>query len=329
MITATKLLSSAALAALASIASAPAIYAQTATSEAAGPGDAAAPAVAAGRYTYEGHGSVNTHWIETATSLIVIDVQRDTEHAAEAIEAVQSLGKPVSAILVTHGHPDHYTGLEQFLAEWPEAAVYASPETIRVIDTDYYGYHEVVRELAPDAAPNKFVVPDHVIEPNSRITIDGVGVVTQEMGPSEATGATVFYLPATGDLYSGDLVLSGMHGFFYEERSTEVLAALDGLRVLFPDAATLHPGHGDPGPFHDLVDGQEDYTEAAREAAAITLAEGLDGKAAVARVQQALLDAYPDHGVPGGQPNMVELSAEGLLAELTRERASLPDEAAP
>ena len=37
------------------------------------------------------------------------------------------------------------------------------------------------------------------------------------------------------------------------------------------------------------------------------------------------LDAYPDHGVPGGQPSMVELSAEGLLAELTAERATLPE----
>ncbi|MEL6363177.1 MAG: hydrolase, partial [Pseudomonadota bacterium] len=45
-----------------------------------------------GHYTYEGHGSVNTHWIETYDSVIVIDVQRDTMHADEALQAVKALG---------------------------------------------------------------------------------------------------------------------------------------------------------------------------------------------------------------------------------------------
>ena len=113
-----------------------------------------------GRYTYEGHGSVNTHWIETQNGVIVIDTQRDTQHAAEALAAVKALGKPVVAIFVTHGHPDHYTGLEQFRAEWPDADIYSSSETARVIEVDHYGYHQVVRDLAPEAAPEEFIVPN-------------------------------------------------------------------------------------------------------------------------------------------------------------------------
>ncbi|WP_297776328.1 hypothetical protein [uncultured Roseovarius sp.] len=38
---------------------------------------AAEPPTNLGRYTYEGHGSVNTHWIETPEGLVVIDVQRE------------------------------------------------------------------------------------------------------------------------------------------------------------------------------------------------------------------------------------------------------------
>ena len=286
--------------------------------------DPGADAFRTGHYTYAGHGSVNTHWIETADSVIVIDTQRDTTHAAEAIDAVKALGKPVTAIFVTHGHPDHYTGLEQFLAEWPAAKIYASPETIRIVETDAYGYHQVVRDLTPDEAPEDFIVPDTPITANATLRIDGVEIVTHEMGPSESDSATVLNLPATGDIYTGDLVLNGMHGFFLEGGSTALLGTLNELRVLFPKAVIAHPGHGGSGPFGELVDRQEDYTITARRLSALALAEGLDTEAADRSVRDALVGAYPDYGIPGGQPDMIELSVKGLRTEMIHMRATLP-----
>lgn len=273
--------------------------------------------VSLGRYTYEGHGSVNTHWIETANGVIVIDTQRDTQHAAKALAAVKAIGKPVLAIFVTHGHPDHYTGLEQFRAEWPDVDIYASAETAGVVEVDHYGYHQVVRDLAPQAAPNEFIVPNRIIEEDETLVIDGVTIVTREMGASEATSATAFYLPATGDLYTGDTVLNEMHGFFLEERSDAVLATIDAYRVLFPNAVTVHPGHGDPGPANTLLAAQESYTVYARSRVARAIANGMEPERLVSQVRDELVIAYPDYTVPGGQPNMVELSVRGLLAELS------------
>lgn len=58
------------------------------------------------------------------------------------------------------------------------------------------------------------------------------------------------------------------------------------------------------------------YTVDARSRVAAALAAGLGDEAIVEEVRAALFEAYPDHTVPGGQPNMVELSVRGLLAEL-------------
>ncbi len=38
---------------------------------------------------------------------------------------MKRLGKPVDRIIVSHGHPDHWAGLELLTARFPEAGVYS------------------------------------------------------------------------------------------------------------------------------------------------------------------------------------------------------------
>src|SRR2546421_6345299 len=79
-----------------------------------------------GVWTYRGPGTVNTYWIETpGGGLVVIDVQRDLVHAAKALATVKAVGRPVPAILLTHAHPDQYTGLGLFRQALPGVAVYS------------------------------------------------------------------------------------------------------------------------------------------------------------------------------------------------------------
>jgi glyoxylase-like metal-dependent hydrolase (beta-lactamase superfamily II) len=281
---------------------------------------ASAPAAASlsvGRYTYPGPGTVNTWWIETPTSVIVIDVQRDLGHAREALAAVQRTGKPVSAILVTHGHPDHYAGIGVFRAAYPGLQVYASQTVRDTIANDHYGFNALLQQAAPDNFPNPVAVPDRIIAPNETLTIDGVRIVTREYGPSDANSMTVYYLPTTRDLFSGDIILSGMHAFFYEGASAEWLASLDRLAFQFPGATRLHPGHGEPGAPAQLIGEQRATIVAAREIAGEAILRLGNTPAAQAATNAELVRRFPALQNPVGLPNFLDLSTAGLFRELT------------
>jgi glyoxylase-like metal-dependent hydrolase (beta-lactamase superfamily II) len=172
-----------------------------------------ATSIRTGDYTYGGHGSIGTHWIVTPNGVIVIDVQRDLGHARRALDAVKRLSKPVLAVLVKHGHPDHYAGVGLFRCQWPGVVVWSSKTTYDTIKDDHCGFNKLAAELAKGNFPDLVVLPDRTFADNETRVIDGVQVVTRELGEAESNGATVYYLPATGDLYSRDMCSNACTAF--------------------------------------------------------------------------------------------------------------------
>ena len=283
-------------------------------------GGAAAPAathtVRTGAYTYSGPGTVNTHWIETpGGGLIVIDVQRDLTHARAALAAVKALGRPVHAILITHGHPDHYAGIGVFKAAYPDAVVWSSQTTYNTINNDPYKFNALMHKVAPSDSPQTFTLPDRVFEKDATLHIDGLTVVTREFGKAEANSATVYYLPASGDLYVGDLVLNHhLHALFGEEATTEWLAALDRVSLIYPNATTIHPGHGATGPKARLLSDERDYILTTRRMAMEELAKSGPTPEAEARVVAAIVKRYPYENPAGVRP-IVPISVHGMFDE--------------
>jgi glyoxylase-like metal-dependent hydrolase (beta-lactamase superfamily II) len=277
-----------------------------------------APAIKVGRYSWDGPGSVNTYWVETPTSVIVIDVQRDLPHAREALDMIRRIGKPVSTILVTHGHPDHYAGIGLFKKAWPNLKAWSSAVTQDTIVNDRFGFNALLQKITPDQFPNPVVGPDQVFADNTTLTIDGVTIVTREMGKGDANSMTAFYLPQTGDLFTGDILLTRMHLFFIAQASTEWLGQLDRVAILFPNAKAAYPGHGEPGePAKRLAEQREYITEARRIAAAAIATDG-PGEATQAKAIAAILERFPAHRFPVNLDTMMQMSIAGLFGELTK-----------
>ena len=52
---------------------------------------------------------------------VLIDAQWKPSDASNVAEIIADAGRELTHILITHGHPDHYWGLETILKRFPEA----------------------------------------------------------------------------------------------------------------------------------------------------------------------------------------------------------------
>src|ERR1700675_1854422 len=68
---------------------------------------------------------VNTQMIEGPTAVVIFDGQLLLPYADEAASYVQTLGKPVDRIILSHAHTDHWSGLEVLTERFPDARVFA------------------------------------------------------------------------------------------------------------------------------------------------------------------------------------------------------------
>lgn len=281
-------------------------------------GDFQVAAVRTGVYTYKGKGTVNTYWIETpGGGLVVIDVQRDLVHAREALAAVRAVGKPVRAILITHAHPDHYTGIGLFKQAFPGAVVYASRATTDAIRNDTYGANAATQQEAPDITPREFVPPGESFDGDVTLQIDGLTIVARELGPGEAHNTTAYYLPASGDLYVGDAVMNRLHGLMNEAATGPWLGILDRLDVMFPNVRVVHPGHGVSGPKQQLFEDEREYLRTCRAIAAEEIARSGFTDAAKAATIRRINARFP-YINPTGRKDIVKDSVDGLFEEFSR-----------
>jgi glyoxylase-like metal-dependent hydrolase (beta-lactamase superfamily II) len=181
-----------------------------------------------GPFTYKG---TNTYLIGSRTLAVVDPGPDDGAHCAAILRAAG--GRPISHIVLTHTHHDHYDGLPR-LAEATRATVAG------------YGHETPAGRLSPvdgaEVAGTSFR-PDVVLRDGDRIYGDGWSM-TALFTPGHAPDHLCLALDGTGVTLSGDHVMAW---------NTSVVAPPDGsmaaylasLERLIGRGDTLYlPGHG-------------------------------------------------------------------------------------
>src|ERR1700735_4191890 len=68
---------------------------------------------------------VNTQMIEGPNAVVIFDGQLLLPYADEVASYVQTLGKPIDRIILSHAHTDHWGGLQLLTERFPDARVFA------------------------------------------------------------------------------------------------------------------------------------------------------------------------------------------------------------
>jgi glyoxylase-like metal-dependent hydrolase (beta-lactamase superfamily II) len=63
--------------------------------------------------------------IEGPTAVVIFDGQLLLPYASEVASYVQTLGKPVDRIILSHAHTDHWSGLQVLTERFSDARVFA------------------------------------------------------------------------------------------------------------------------------------------------------------------------------------------------------------
>jgi glyoxylase-like metal-dependent hydrolase (beta-lactamase superfamily II) len=255
----------------------------------------------------------NAYLVETAHGVVAVDALL-TETDSKALRArVQSLGKPLLAVLITHGHPDHYNGVTNLVAT-DAVPVIATAGVDRVIRESDASKERQWKPMFGDEWPVRRTFPTRIARDGETMMFDGLSFTVHDLGPGESHSDSIWIMGgAIPTAFIGDVVLNRVHAYTSDGHTAAWLKNLERVRGLVAGAGTIHPGHGEPGSA-DILDWQREYLTVYRNEVA-----GLaKGRASLTEHEKGLLvSRMRDHLPTDKLEFLIGLGADTVAAELS------------
>ena len=222
--------------------------------------------------------------------VVVVDAGFTLDLGEAIADSVAATGLPLTAILVTHEHPDHYLGAQSLLARWPAAQLLAAPEVVTEIEATGLAKLAQWRPNLGDRLPAAPTVPQPLTA--ETVELDGEVIEVLSLGQGDCSHSTAVHVPSAHTIITGDLAYSGTHVWLVETDAAARRAwqaNLDRLAAL--NATTVIPGHlsagASTGP--DVLTATSTYLDMFDDART----RSNDAEA----LYELLIAAYPDHSL--------------------------------
>lgn len=190
---------------------------------------------------------VNAYLVETENSVVAIDAalaNSDAQALRRKIE--REIKKPLHSVLLTHGHPDHFTGIGE-LTKGLDVPIYATQGSLDFARVEDERKAEIAVMIFGAEFPKQRLLPNTIVKEGDVVTCDRVTFAVRDYGPGESDDDALWVTRIAGvdHAFIGDIAYNNMHCFFRDLHAKEWLGSLDRLRREFDHTARLYPGHGD------------------------------------------------------------------------------------
>jgi glyoxylase-like metal-dependent hydrolase (beta-lactamase superfamily II) len=170
--------------------------------------------------------------IEGPNAVVIFDSQLLLPYAGEVASYVQTLGKPVDRIILSHAHTDHWGGLQVLTERFPGIRVFALEGIADQIRAGGPARLDGLRKTYGDKAASKVTVPTETIGEGLQ-RIDGVTYDFRRFVDAESDLQLAALLPEQKVMLAFDLVFSPkQHVFTGGKHLDHWLTALESLKAL-------------------------------------------------------------------------------------------------
>ncbi len=227
---------------------------------------------------------VNTQMIEGPTAVVIFDGQLLLPYADEVASYVQTVGKPVDRIILSHAHTDHWGGLQVLTERFPDARVFALDGVGDQVRARGPARLDRLRRIYGDKAATKVTVPTETITEGLQ-RIDGITYDFKRFVDAESDLQLADLLPEQKVLMAFDLVFSpNEHAFTVVDHFDHWIIILESLKEL-QGYDTITIGHDTPV-HRSAIDSTMTYVKRAKEIHAVSA----DAKT----YSESLKAAFPD-----------------------------------
>jgi glyoxylase-like metal-dependent hydrolase (beta-lactamase superfamily II) len=210
-----------------------------------------------GKFMFLPRDHVHAYVIELENAVVVVDSTLALSSARDLRTIAESFGKPIEAVLMTHGHPDHYTGLAVF----EDLPRFASQGGLDFAHREDIAKAHTAKTYLGDDYPEVRVFPNEIIKDGTTLTFDNTKFTFRDLGPGESDSDGMWLVEKDGFTHAfvGDSVANRCHCFFRDGHTKDWLKILDRLEKELSDNTMLYIGHGATPSTKEAIEWQRGY----------------------------------------------------------------------
>src|SRR5436309_5266943 len=179
---------------------------------------------------------------------VLVDTAITVDQNQKLVDWMAASGKNLTTIYATHGHGDHFFGVNTIQKKFPKARFVATREVIAVMQKQASApvVNTYWKPRFPGQIDSTLVVADAL--KGGVIELEGEQLVGVPLGHTDTDNTTCLHAPSIGLVVAGDAVYNDVHlhlGESNPQTRREWMAALDTIEALHPRAVIA--GHKRPG----------------------------------------------------------------------------------